>query len=117
MLDHDLGLEIQPRRKAQIFVRWPGVAINTAMLTPAVRIQAHLKSHVRAVVAGDDALRLVGQILRGWPIEGLEVILVVFDLLELELVVGRFKPVWRVESSTTAARRGCTRTIHVMTSP
>ena len=44
----------------------PRVAINAAVLAAAIRIEARLKTDVRAVVAADDGLAVVLEKLRAW---------------------------------------------------
>src|SRR5580704_17062948 len=95
-------------------MRRPRIAINTAMFTSSIRIEARLEAHIRAIVPGDDATRLVGQIFRRRPTEGIEIFLVVLDLLKLELVVRRLKAIRRVEPGAAASRRRCAWTIHVV---
>jgi hypothetical protein len=50
--------------KAKELVRGPRVAINAAVLAAAIRIEARLKTDVRAVVARDDSLAVVLEKLR-----------------------------------------------------
>src|SRR5690606_34299137 len=50
-------LEIEPRRVAEIAVGRAGVAIDAAMLTPAVRVDRAVEADIGAVVRGDDAAR------------------------------------------------------------
>ena len=38
LFDHDLRFEIQPGRKAEVFVRGPGVAVDAAMFAAAIGI-------------------------------------------------------------------------------
>jgi ABC-type thiamin/hydroxymethylpyrimidine transport system permease subunit len=54
LLDHDLGLEIQAGGKTEIFMRRPGVAINTTMLAAAVRIDAGIEADVGTIVKSDE---------------------------------------------------------------
>ena len=77
-------------------MRRPRIAINAAVLTSAIRIDAHLEADVRAVILGDDAARRVRKILRRRPAQRVDVVIVQLQLLELELVVRRLKPVCRI---------------------
>jgi hypothetical protein len=54
MLDQNLGLEVKTGGKSDIFMSWSGITINTAVLAPAIRLNAHLEPNVRAIVRGDD---------------------------------------------------------------
>ena len=60
VLHQHLGLEIEAGAEAQVFVIRPGVAVAAAVGAAAVRIDAVAEADVRAVVLGDDRLRLVG---------------------------------------------------------
>jgi len=64
LLDHDLALEIQAGREAEVLVGGPGVTIDTTMLAAAIWIDAGLETNVRAVVVGDNALAVIAQELR-----------------------------------------------------
>src|SRR5262249_57723050 len=86
-------------------VRGPGIAIGTAVLAPAVGIDARLEPHVRALVLGDDRARPVGQVLRPRPTQRVEVLLVLLHLLELQLVMGGFEAIRGVEPRPAALRR------------
>ena len=97
VLDEDLGLEIQARRVAQELMGRPRIAINAAVFTAAVRIDADLEADVGAVVPGDDAPRPVGDELGRRPAQAVEIVVVVLDLLELEQVVAALESVGRVE--------------------
>jgi hypothetical protein len=77
------------------------------MLAPAVRIEAGVEADIGAVVGGDDALRMVGQIFCRRPTKGLQIIFVFLHLLQFELVVGDLETVARIEPSTSAFWRGC----------
>ena len=96
LLHEDLRLEIQTGRVAQELVGRPRVAVNTAMFTSSIGIDAHLEPDIRAVVLGDDRARPVGQVLGSWPAQGREIVLVLLHLVELELVMGRLEAVGRV---------------------
>ena len=74
-------------------MRRPRITIDAAVFASAIRIEAHLEADVRAVVLGDDAARRIRKILRRRPAQALEILVVVLDLLELELMVGRLKSV------------------------
>ena len=63
-LHHDATLEIESGRKPEIFVRWPRITIDAAMLATAIRIEARFESDIRTVVARDDRFRAVAKILR-----------------------------------------------------
>src|SRR5678815_4407568 len=56
-LDEDLALKIDPRRKAEVLVIRPGIAIDTAVLAAAVRVEIDRHPGIRAVVVAQDALR------------------------------------------------------------
>ena len=86
-------------------MRRPGIAIDTAVLTSAIRVDARLEADVGAVVLGDDGARPVGQVLRPRPIQGVEVFLVLLDLLELQLVVRGLESIGRVEPGPASLRR------------
>ena len=53
------GLKIQARRESEVFVGWASVAIDTAVLTPSIRVQAVFETHIGAVISGNDALAAV----------------------------------------------------------
>src|SRR5262249_45952735 len=53
-LDEDLRLEIEARGKAEVFVRGPGVTVDTAVLAAAIRIDARGEADIRGVVIGDE---------------------------------------------------------------
>lgn len=52
-LGEQLGLEIEPRREAQICMGRPGEAVDAAMLTPPVGIDRPIERGIRQIVAGD----------------------------------------------------------------
>ena len=54
-LEQQLGLEIEPRRIPEIGMARPGVAIHTAMLAPAIRIDRPVEPQVRALVIRNHA--------------------------------------------------------------
>jgi hypothetical protein len=58
-LGDDAGLEVQPRRQAQVAVRGPGVAIDAAVLAAAVGVHGLLEEDVRRVVAAQGAARVL----------------------------------------------------------
>jgi hypothetical protein len=58
-LDQDLGLEIQTRRKREVFVSWARVTVDAAVLTPSIRVNTEIKSDVRTVIRGDDTAAVV----------------------------------------------------------
>jgi hypothetical protein len=64
LLDHDFALEIEAGGKAEILMKRSRVAIDAAMLAAAIRIEARLKSDVRAVVVADDGLTVILEKLR-----------------------------------------------------
>ena len=78
-------------------MRWPCIAINAAMFTTAIRIEAHLEPDIRAVILGDDGARCVGQVLGRRTAQRIDVFFVKLNLLELELMVRRLKPVRRID--------------------
>jgi hypothetical protein len=52
-LDEYPGFEIEPERKTQELVRWPRVAVYTAVLASPVRVYTGVETDVGAVVVGD----------------------------------------------------------------
>jgi hypothetical protein len=106
MLDQDFGLEVKTRGKSDIFMRWPGITVDTAVFAAAIGVNAHLEADVRAIVCGDDRARSVGQEFCFGPPQCGEIFLVFLDLVQLELVMGRFKPVrWVLPSAASFRRR------------
>lgn len=70
-------------------MKWPGVTINTTMLAAAIRIDARLEAHVRAVVVGDDGTGMVLEKQRAWQRVFLRIpIRVAFEMDRLEAVGG-----------------------------
>jgi hypothetical protein len=67
------------------------------MLTTAIRVDAIVKSDVRAFVMSDDRLRPVREKLGLSPRQGVERIGVVLDQGEVDLVPRPAEPVRRVE--------------------
>src|SRR5450830_596951 len=55
-LGNQFGFEIQPRRQVPIGMAGPRIAVDAAMLTPAIRIDRAIERQVRRVVARDDGL-------------------------------------------------------------
>ena len=73
----------------------PGVAVGATVLAAAVRIDAVAKRNIGAVVFGDQALRNVGEKLRGnSPVVGRGRFLVL-KLLPIVLQAHRFKSIKR----------------------
>ena len=64
LLHHNLRLETQARRKAQVFVEGTRITIDAAMLAASIRIDARLKTNVRAVVVSDDRAGAIFEKLR-----------------------------------------------------
>src|SRR5262245_54133970 len=85
-------------------MRWARIAINAAMLTAAIRIDAHLKADVRAIVRGDDASGRISKEFCRRTTQGFEVLIVYFELIEIELVVCRFKSIRRIARGASPAR-------------
>jgi hypothetical protein len=52
------------RRETEIFMGRPCVAVDAAVLTAAVGIDARVKPDIRTIVIGDDALGVVRKELR-----------------------------------------------------
>src|SRR3990170_5507127 len=50
VLDQDFRLEIEAGVPAEVFVRWPGVAIAAPMRTAAIRVQTVAKADVGTIV-------------------------------------------------------------------
>src|SRR5206468_10568621 len=59
------ALEIEPWRQPEIGMARPRVAIDTAMLTAAVRVDRPVETNVRRVVASDDRPRRIHGQCRG----------------------------------------------------
>ncbi len=55
-LGDDLGLEVEPRRHAQVAVRRPGEAVDAAVLAAAIGIDREVEVDVGRVVAREDRL-------------------------------------------------------------
>ena len=53
--------EVQTGREPEVLVRGPGVAVGAAVFAAAVHVQAGVEGNVRAVVVGDQRLRIVPQ--------------------------------------------------------
>ena len=67
--DHDAALEIHPSREAEPLVCGPGIAVGTAMLAAAIRVQTRSEGQVRAVMPRDDGTGVITKYLRshsGW---------------------------------------------------
>jgi len=64
VLHGDLGLEVEPRREAEVLVRGPRVAVDAAVLAAAVRVDADVEADVGTVVVGERRARGVAQELR-----------------------------------------------------
>src|SRR5690606_21086327 len=54
-LDHDLGLEIEPGREAEISMGRPREAVDAAMLAATIGVDRAVEGDVGGVVPGDDA--------------------------------------------------------------
>ena len=68
-------------------MKWPGVAINTAMLAAAIGIDARLEADVRALVVSDDAFGTVLEKLRARERVFLGIpILIAFEMDLLEAI-------------------------------
>ena len=63
-LHEDLGLEVEPGRQAQVLVGGPRVAVDAAVLTAAVGVEAGPEGDVGALVARDRGARRVAQVAR-----------------------------------------------------
>ena len=61
VLDHDARLEVQPGAKAQSLMRRPRIAIRTTVLTTAIGVEAIGETEIRAVVARQDRLGVIGE--------------------------------------------------------
>src|SRR5262249_31310470 len=82
--------EIKAGGKSEIFMKRARIAINAPVLTSAIRIDAGFKTHIRALVIGNNALRPVANKLsRLCRILRWVVVAIRFDGDTL-------KPVWRV---------------------
>jgi hypothetical protein len=62
LLHHDLGLEIEAGREAEVLVRRPREAVSAAVLAAAIRIDAVGEADVRRVIAGDDRTRRIAEV-------------------------------------------------------
>ena len=58
---HDFGLEVQAGGESEIFVKWPRIAINAAVLTAAVRIGAGFEADIGAVVVRNNRGRPIAE--------------------------------------------------------
>ena len=65
----ELGLEIEPRRVAEVGMRWPRVAVDAAVLAAPIGVDRLVEAYVGAVVGGDDAL---GRLARNLGLERLQ---------------------------------------------
>src|SRR5436190_24294589 len=64
LLDDDLRLEVEASGEAEVFVGRPSEAVDAAVLTSAIRIDAVSEADVGAVVVGDDGSNRIAQIDR-----------------------------------------------------
>ena len=106
MLHQDFRFEVQARAHPQIFVVRPGVTIAAAVRTAPVGVEAVAERNVRAVVFGDDRLRIVGQIFRRTMALLIEKLFVVLDLLEINFDMAPFEAIGHIESRAATFRRG-----------
>ncbi len=97
---HDAAFEIESGGESEIFVRWPGVTINAAVLAAAIGIDARFETDIGAVVMCDDRPGEIAVVngAAGWPFR------VVF-VLRIRLYVERLKAVGRIPGSASSVDR------------
>src|SRR5207248_2242945 len=64
LLHHDLRLEVETGREAEVLVRRTGKAVRASVLAAAIRVDAVLEADVGRVVARDDGPRRIAQVNR-----------------------------------------------------
>ena len=64
LLHQDARLEVEPGGESEVLVGRARVAVDAAVLAPAVGVQAGVEAHVGTVVVGDDAARGVAHVER-----------------------------------------------------
>src|SRR5215510_7973716 len=98
-LNHDFCFEIQPRGEAEVFVKWPGIAVNAAMFTAPIGVDAGLETHVRAVIVSNNCAGFVLEKLSA----GKRVLFWV--PVGIAFQMNFFKTVGRIASGATSGRR------------
>ena len=53
-LHENLCLKVDAGGEAKVLVAWPGIAVDTSVLTTAIRVQAEGERYIGAVVFGED---------------------------------------------------------------
>jgi len=100
--DQDLGLEVKTGVVPEELVGLPGIAIATTVGASTIWVDAIPESHVGAVILGDNALGTVRDILGRRFLKALQIVCVVFQVLEVDLVVWTAEPVWGVNLRATS---------------
>jgi hypothetical protein len=102
LLDQDLGLEVKTGVVPEELVGRPGIAIAATVGASTIWVDAIPEPHVGAVILGDNALGTVRDILSCRFLEALHIVCVVFQMLEVDLVVWTAEPVWGVNLRATS---------------
>ena len=102
LLDQDLGLEVKTGVVPEEFVGLPGIAIAATVGASTIWVDAIPEPHVGAVVLGDNAPGAVRDILSRRFLKALHIFCVVFQMLEVDLVVWTAEPVWGVKLRATS---------------
>src|SRR4051812_38707196 len=105
MLYQHLRFEIQPGAQSQILMPRPGIAIAAAVRAASIWIYAVAKPDVRAIVFGDNRLRLVRDIFGRRPSKRGQVLLIVLDVLQVWLHLYRQVRVFRLNRCAATFHR------------
>jgi hypothetical protein len=97
-----LGFEIEPSIQAEGFVPGASIAVSTAMLAAAVRIDAVAKRNIRAVIVRDNAARLIGEKLGRLAVLVRRRLQFVIELLPIGLAPHALEPIGGRDLRTTA---------------
>src|SRR5262249_38092853 len=96
-LDENFRLEIEAGVEAQVLVRRASIAISTPVAASTVRVDAVAEGNVGAIVLGDEAPRVVGEVLSRRARQLLYGLGLKFQVLEVVLVLDEGEAVGRVE--------------------